>query len=433
MKLNKKYLLPVGIVAGTALLISFITSNPPSAKRGRPAQSNQIVVEAQTLVPQRYQVVVESFGTVKPRTQSSLVTQVSGQIMSISPNFREGGIFKKGEVLVQLDDRDYQAEVKIARASVFSAQQALIEEEARGQQALTDWKRLGNGDTPTDLVLRKPQLEAAKASLMSAQAQLEVKEIALERSQIVAPFDGRVLTKNADVGQVVSSNAELASIYATDYVEIRLPINNSDLALMTLPESYQAKGDIEVAFKSSLVGNQVWNGNVIRSEAAIDNSSQQLYVVAHINKPFEVSDQQPMPIKIGQYLTANIAGNELKDAIVIPNNTIYQGSYVYLVNKGTILRKDINILWQNSEEAIIDQGLNAGDQLVLTSLGQVSSGTKVAIMGEQKNKRKGEGKPLRLSQTNADSESKRAQGKPSEVKRGKGNGGSNKGQAEANL
>lgn len=380
--INKKYLLPVAIISLTILVIYFITSNPPQTKRGRGAPTTQLVVETQTLEPQRYQVAVESFGTVTPRTQSSLVTQVSGQILDISPNFRAGGTFKQGEVLVKLDDRDYQADVKIARAAVFSAQQSLEEEKARSKQALTDWNRLSNGETPTDLVLRKPQLEAAKASLMSAQAQLEVKEIALERSQIIAPFDGRVLEKNVDLGQVVSSNTQLATVYATDYVEVRLPINNNDLALMTLPESYQATKSIDVSFNSTLVGSQRWQGKVIRSEAAIDNASQQLYVVAQINQPFEVSNEQPVPIKIGQYLTANIAGNTINDALVIPNNTIYQGSYVYIVEDNKVYRREINILWQNNQEAIVDSGLTAGDELVLTSLGQVSSGTKVAVMGD---------------------------------------------------
>ena len=427
MKLNKKYLWPIGIVAATVFLINFITSNPPNAKRGRPAQSNQITVETKEIVPQEYQVVIESFGTVKPRTQSSLVTQVSGQILYVSPNFREGGTFKQGDILVKLDDRDYQADVKIAQASVFSAQQTLAEEKARSQQALTDWNRLGNGETPTDLVLRKPQLEAAKASLMSAQAQLEMKEIALERSQIIAPFNGRVLTKNVDLGQVVSTNTQLASIYATDYVEVRLPINNNDLVLVTLPEAYQANEAIDVAFQSSLVGNQTWRGEVIRSEAAIDDTSQQLYVVAQINQPFTVNDQQPVPIKIGQYLTANIAGKTLDNAIVIPNNTIYQGSYVYVVRDDKLFRQSIEILWQNSDEALIEQGLNTGDQLVMTSLGQVSSGTKVAIVGDKSNRKPKRNQQLKLSSTQGSE-----QAKPERRQKPEG-GGQRKRQQEANL
>lgn len=381
-KMNKKYLIPVAIVAVVVTVIVLITSNPPTSKRGGKKPISNVMVETRQLQSADYHVEVSSFGVVKPRTQSSLVTQASGQILSISPNFREGGFFNKGEVLVQLDDRDYLAEVKIAQAGILQAKQSLQEEQARVEQALIDWKRLGNGREPTELVLRQPQLAAAQAAMLSSQAQLDKALLALERTKVVAPFDGRILEKNVDVGRVVSTNAQLATIYATDYVEIRLPINNRDLALVDLPE--QGKRAVAaVQFQSDLIGVQSWQGQLDRTEGAIDNSSQQLYVVAQIDDPFSYQSQKQMPLKIGQYLTAKIAGKVLPNAIVIPTKAIYQGSYVYVVQEGKLLRTEVRILWQNSQDAVIASGLTAGDDLVLTPLGQVSSGTPVSIAGAQ--------------------------------------------------
>ncbi len=380
--MNKKYLIPVGIIAVAVIAIATITFNPPSTKRGKPMAIAPMSVETLTLTPQDYQIQVSSFGVVKPRTQSSLVTQASGQILTISPNFREGGFFEKDEVLVQLDDRDYQAEVKIAEAGLLLARQQLLEEQARTNQALVDWQRLSNGREPTALVLREPQLAAARAAMLSNQASLEKANLALERTQVVAPFSGRILEKHVDVGRVVSTNAQLATIYATDYVEIRLPINNSDLALVELPE--QGKSVVaKVSFESDLIGLQKWEGQLIRTEGAIDSNSQQLYVVAQIDDPFDYQSNQKMPLKIGQYLTANIAGKKLSQVLVIPTKSIYQGSYVYVVNDGVLLRKDVSIRWQNSQDSVVRAGLNNGDELVTTSLGQVSSGTPVTIMGAE--------------------------------------------------
>ncbi|WP_228768527.1 efflux RND transporter periplasmic adaptor subunit [Shewanella sp. TC10] len=389
--MNKKYLVPVAIIAAVVIAIALITSNPPTSKRGGKKPSANVTVEALQIQLQDYQIEVSSFGVVKPRTQSSLVTQASGQILSINSKFREGGFFKKGDVLVQLDDRDYLAEVKITQAGLLQAQQGLQEEQARVEQALIDWKRLGNGREPTDLVLRKPQLAAAQASMLSNQAQLDKALLALERTKIVAPFDGRILEKNVDVGRVVSTNAELATIYATDYVEIRLPINNKDLALVDLPE--QGKRAVApVQFESDLIGSQNWQGQLDRTEGAIDSSSQQLYVVAQIDEPFSYQSQKQMPLKIGQYLTAKIEGKVLKGAIVIPTKSIYQGSYVYVVEDGKLLRKEVTTLWRNSQDAVISSGLQADDNLVTTSLGQVSSGTPVSIAGAAK--------PMRASSEN---------------------------------
>ncbi|MFC1518526.1 efflux RND transporter periplasmic adaptor subunit [Pseudomonadota bacterium] len=378
--MNKKYLIPVSIVAVAVATIMVITSNPPTTKRGKPMAVAAMSVETQVLKPQDYQIQVSSFGVVKPRTQSSLVTQASGQILSISPNFREGGFFETGEVLVELDDRDYQAEVKIAESGLMLARQQLLEEQARTNQALADWQRLSNGREPTSLVLREPQLAAARAAMLSNQAKLEQANLALERTQVVAPFSGRILEKHVDVGRVVSTNSQLATIYATDYVEIRLPINNSDLALVELPE--QGKSVVaKVSFESDLIGLQKWEGQLIRTEGAIDSNSQQLYVVAQIDDPFDYRANQQMPLKIGQYLTANIAGKKLSQAIVIPTKAIYQGSYVYVVNDGKLLRREVTIRWQNSQDSVVRTGLKSGDELVITSLGQVSSGTPVTVVG----------------------------------------------------
>jgi len=391
----KKILLPVVIIITTVALMMFIFNNPPTSNRSKPSKSPQMTVETTQLTPQTYQVMIQSFGTVQPRTQSILFAQVSGQINSVSNQFRAGGFFEQGDVLVTLDDRDHRAEVNIAQASLMSAEQNLQEESARVKQAQADWKRLGNGETPNALVLRQPQYEAAKAQVLSAQALLAKVNLSLERTKIVAPYAGRILKKQVDIGQVISSNTQLADIFAVDYVEIRLPIKNKDLALMQLPEEYRNANQqsdnndsidanvSNVVITSDLIGKQVWQGKIIRTESAIDEMSQQLYVVAQIIRPYDSEHNQAAQIKIGQYVTAQIIGREIESALVIPSKTIYQGSYVYIVENGLLMRKEVTLGWQNGTESIVTAGLNAGDELVLTSLGQVSSGTPVAIAGQE--------------------------------------------------
>lgn len=390
----KKLLLPISLIVVTAAIIFFIRENPPTSKREKPSKAAQMTVVTTTLMPQNYQVIVQSFGTVKPRTQSVLFAQVSGQINKVSKQFRAGGFFEQGDILIELDDRDLRAEVKIAQASLFSAEQNLQEEGARVKQAEADWRRLGNGKTPNALVLRQPQYEAAKAQVFSAEALLDKAKLSLERTKIIAPYAGRVLNKSVDIGQVISSNTQLADIFAVDYVEIRLPIKNKDLPLMKLPEEYrnaheesEAQGNeslvmSNVVISSDLMGEQFWQGKIVRTESAIDEVSQQLYVVAQIIRPYDSEYNKGAQIKMGQYVTANITGREVENALVIPSSAIYQGSYVYIVKDNLLMRKDIQLGWQNGTESIVIKGLVAGDELVLTSLGQVSSGTPVAIAGK---------------------------------------------------
>ena len=161
---QKKFILPALIILSTALLLWLINTNPPKSQRGSASKKPLVNVEVQTLALQPHQVMVESFGVVRPRVQSLLISQASGQITYVNDNFREGGFFKKGDVLLTLDDRDHKALVKSAQANVLVAKQNLQEEQARAKQAATDWKRLGNGEKANNLVLREPQLAAAKRS-----------------------------------------------------------------------------------------------------------------------------------------------------------------------------------------------------------------------------------------------------------------------------
>ena len=378
-----KHTRPVLILAVLLGLAVLATVFAPEPQRRTPQREARMLVETVRLSPSSFVVEVESYGTVQPVVQSLLVAQVSGQVTGVASNFREGGFFRAGDVLVEVDARDYEANVKVAEAGVMDARQKLQEEQARAQQAAKDWERLSKGEPPGDLVLRKPQVLAAEARLVSASANLDKARLELERTQIVAPFDGRVLSKSVDLGQVVSRNAPLGEVYATDAVEVRLPIRNHDLNFVDLPEHYVDGADTDTApvvtIESSLMPGQSWQGRVVRTESAIDERARQLHVVAQLDNPFARTEDGGTPVKIGQYVTALIAGKTLPDAITIPVTSIYQGSYVYVVEDGALFRREIDLAWQNEERAIVSAGLSAGEELIVTPMGQVISGTPVRV------------------------------------------------------
>jgi len=387
MILKTKKFIPIAIFGALISIAMLIRMNPPESPQ-RPAFGGpSMTVETTTVKPLDYQVMLQSYGTVQPRTRSMLVAQVGGQIVEINEGVRNGGFFEKGDVLGQIDPRDYEADVQIAQASLADAKQALAEANSRSYQAREDWKRLGNEGEPSDLVLRIPQLEAARARVDSADSALTKAKLDLERTRIVAPFAGRVIRQLVDLGQVVGNNTQLAEIYATDVIEIRLPLRNRDLGFIDLPESYRYSdadndGGIEAVIKSDLIGEEKWRAKLVRTEGAIDESARQLHVIAQIDDPFGPRSEGRAPLKIGQYVTAEVEGKLLPRVLVIPNNTIYQGTYVYTAEEGVLRRKDIEIAWQNDFEAIVSSGLEPGAQLVTTPLGQVTSGIRVSILGE---------------------------------------------------
>ncbi len=384
-----RFIPPIAVlgVAAAICYVIFVTEPEP---RKMPIRENLPEVTIQRLQPVDYQVLLKSQGTVNARTESTLVSEVRGKVTSIFPAFRAGGFFEEGEVLLEIDPRDYQLAVTIAEAALARARLALAEEEARAYQAKIDWERMNPNETATDLVLRQPQLNEAKANVAAAIAQLENARLDLERTRIAAPYAGRVLSKNADVGQFVSPGNNLASIYAVDYAEIRLPLNERQLSFFQIPEIYrdsnpQAENQPPVILTYSQ-GNQSyqWPARIVRSEGAFDTRSRQLFVIAQVDNPYiKQADNRP-PLKVGSFVQAEIQGDLLKDVFVIPRELYRKNEYIVMIRPDdTLERREIVPLWADDENLIAREGFKAGDRVCLTPLRFPSDGMKVKVVGYQ--------------------------------------------------
>lgn len=414
-------LLPlIALIGIFFLVIAVLISTRPKADRSFTPPDAQVSISTETLTFTPYTVHIQSYGLVQPRIQTQLTAQVGGKVDFIAESFRDGGFFEAGETLIAIEQADYLIALTAAEASYLEAEQALLEEQARAEQARLDWERSGRSGTPAPLVLRTPQVAAAKARLKAAEANLAGAKLDLSRTKITAPYNGRVLAKHVDIGNVISPNSALADIYATDAVEVKLPIRNNEIDLLQLPETYRVASQPtaelpKVTLVSDLVEQSRWEGAIVRTSGAIDADSRQIYVIAKIDDPFGAKAVNRTPLKIREYVTAVIEGKTLPQAIVIPNKTIYQGTYVYLYRNGQVHRQPVTVLWQNQSDAIIAEGLTEGDQLVITPLGQVASGTRVKLKGaaEHSQSASGEEKQKRRQarNTEASPKSKTAQTK----------------------
>ena len=249
-----------------------------------------------------------------------------------------------------------------------------------------DWKQLGK-PAPA-LGLRKPQIAAARADLLSAEAQLERARIDLERTRIRAPYDGRVLEQNADVGQFVTVGADLGRIYATDYVEIRLPLSSRELEFVDLPEHFRDDpADAAIPAGPSVVltarfgrTEYQWQGRVVRSEGAVDTSSRQLYVVAQVDAPYARGAGGRPPLRIGQFVEAEIAGRRLDDVMVLPAAALREGGEVLVVDEASRLqRRPVDVVWADRDQVVDGAGLAPGDLVATTPMSVAANGTMVAV------------------------------------------------------
>ena len=229
-------------VIGAAGLAAFtmIRNRPPVEVQAPVFTPPGVRVEEVTLrdVP----LIVTSQGTVRPRTESQLVSEIAGRVTAVAASFAEGGFFESGDVLVTIDPFDYQQAVVSARSKLAQARLRLAQEEAEADVAVREWEALGRGD-PRALTLREPQLEEARASVAGAEAGVERAQRDLERAEIVAPYAGRIRQKDVDVGQFVRVGDVVATVYAVDVAEVRLPLPDEQLAYLDLPLSYRGGPD----------------------------------------------------------------------------------------------------------------------------------------------------------------------------------------------
>jgi RND family efflux transporter MFP subunit len=360
-----------------------------------------IEVETATLRPRSFTIVLDSQGTVSARTESSLIPQVSGEITRISDNFRDGGFFTEGESLMEVDSRDYRTSLTVAEANLAAVRVRLAEEEAQTSQAQEDWARLGEGEAPTDLVLRVPQLALARANVKAAEARLAEAKRDLQRTRITAPYDGRVLRKNVDVGQVVSPGAVLAEVYAVDYAEIRLPLTTAEYAFLDIQPVVRGEAavsiDLPVTLSTEFAQDTInWQGRIVRVEGAIDTRSRQLFVVAQVDDPYGPGHEQPL--KVGLFVEARIEGSVLEDVYVLPRTSFREASYILTLDaENRIRRVEVNPVWMDSEVIVFRHSeLRPGTLITITPIPLAIDGMRVQpIDGEGGGSRSNGGKGKR--------------------------------------
>ena len=376
MNLLLKVLFPVLALIGSALIAKTILDNRPEPRK-RPQFPSVQAVDAITLSKSNYPVVINTQGTVRPTQSSTLVAEVTGTVTNVSENFVLGGRFSKGDVLIQIDERDYAIALTQANANLAQASAALQEEIARGQMAKSEWESLRSGEQASPITLRVPQLAAARANRDAASAQVERAKLDLERTKLLAPFNGQVSELAVDQGQFVSRGARLGQIYSNQSVDVRLPLTSRQLTFLDIPSSGSVPQsqlpNIELAGIVAGV-EQSWTGKVIRAEG-VDASTQQLNVIARVASPFAPGKA---PLRIDQYVEAKIAGRVLEDVFVLPREALREDREVLLVNKDNQLeRREVIVVWADEQSATISDGLEVGDVLVTTPLSTVTNGTPV--------------------------------------------------------
>ena len=333
-------------------------------------------------------VRVTGFGSIKAKRSVGLVPQVSGRVVARSPQLEPGAYITAGEVLVEIEDTDYVLAVEQARSNVAQTEYNLAQAEEEAQVARREWDRVGaagfggeEGSEPTPLVLHEPQLKLARANLDASRATLRQAEVNLERTILSAPFDGRVLKADIDVGQFLAMGQPVGSIYATDIAEVTVPVADADLAWITV--GYRGNGGVPVTVSAEFAGaRHSWQGRAMRLGGAVDSRSRMVPVVVEIADPYVREGNRPALVE-GMFVKVTFTAPPPAGAVVIPRPALRPGDQVWVVDSSSKLRlRDVTVARAGIDQAVISSGLAVGERICTSNLQYVTDGMAVRVEGE---------------------------------------------------
>ena len=375
-------ILIVGVIITTMLFVF-----RPKAEK-KIADIKPPAVEVVTAIYQSIHIPVYSQGNVEAKTRINLAAEVVGRIVEVSSLLSDGEEFGAGDVLLRIDDSDYKLAMTRADAQVAAAQQVLARTEAEAEQARFDLQRMGRSESETStFALKLPHLKEARARLKAAQADLAIAELQLKRTTVRAPFDGRVISKKVGVGQYVSPGQVIAEIYATEKMEVRLPLTQPQLALIDLPNATNKTHEQNVLLAAVLAGEKLgWNGRIVRSESIIDMRNQLLYAVVEIDTSEVNKNESALNASLltpGLFVRAVIKGKQLKDVVVLPRGALRYGDEVWLLDENNTLRKQkVHVLHKDDSSVYIDTGIAENKKVITSALDFAVDGMALSLIND---------------------------------------------------
>lgn len=357
-----KLLLVIAVLAiGWVIMSYFMGSKVEATKQERKEMVPS--VEVVTINAGDYKVKIAAQGQVEATTMTTIVSEVAGAITYVSPKLKAGGHFLEGEKLVEVSRADYQVQLEQNRAAVADAELQVAQEEARAEQALRDWRRLGRSGEPSALVKREPQLKSARARLLAAKALVVKAEEDLAKTVVDAPYACFVQSSFVDKGGYLAPTGRIASIYAAGKVQVRLPLSLEDVGY--LPKDLVG---VRVLVSADLgKEKQTWSGHVVRTEGVIDRATHTMMTVVEVSASEDDLRFKVPPL--GMFVLGTFEGKQFKGVMSVPRVAIRNGGQVWSVSSDNTLEvREVEIERSERDSVIVVNGLDYGARVVVSPI-----------------------------------------------------------------
>lgn len=332
-------------------------------------------VTVNVIAPERRDVGVELFanGSVTPVRTVNLHPQTVTTIREV--HIREGQFVKEGQLMFSLDDRADMANVARAEAQVArdSATLADLERQYKRSQELVAQNFLAQ--SALDSLLS--QVEAQRALVQSNQAAARATQVSASYTTIRAPMTGRVGAIDVHPGTLVQMSTSLTTITQLDPINVSFTLPESTLGALL---AAQKQGNVEVRVNPG--SNNQEAEPVVGRLSFIDNAVDPQAGTIRVKGEFS---NQATTLWPGQYVTANVVVQTLKNAVVIPQTAIItatNGTFVYVLGEGNAARQvPVQRVYAFGDRAAVT-GLKGDEQVITEGKQNLRPGGKVRLAGK---------------------------------------------------
>lgn len=371
------------LLAAVAVTLVIFSTEPKATSEGATRES-AMLVEVSGVERGDYQPLVVATGVVIPAQEVMISPRVSGQVVHRSEAFTPGGFVSKGQSLLMIDPADYKNRLQMRKSELLQAKADLEMEMGRQHVAMQDYQLVEEGLIGENkaLVLREPQLNAAKSRVESAEAAVKQAELDLERTTIRAPFDAHILSRDVALGSQVSLGENLGRLVGMDVYWVEATIPLAKLHWLSFPGDDGEKGSpVKIRSRTAWRADEFRSGYLYKLVGALESQTRLARVLVEVNDPLV---QQPAseglpPLMIGAFLKTEIEGKKLEDVIRLNRDYLRQNETVWVMEDGKLRIRDVEIIFRDEHYAYITDGLYEDDQVVTTNLSTVVDGAALRV------------------------------------------------------
>jgi RND family efflux transporter MFP subunit len=369
------------IILSSIAIAFFFSKTQPKAKKTKPPRL-PVVVDITRAVTGSHQIVISAMGTVIAEKEVELKSPLTGEIIEVSPEFIPGGLFAKGDTILRIDPADYQLNVKRTESLLKSAEAALAIEMGHQSVAKKEFDIINqtsvNKINNSDLALRKPYLDKAKAQLEIARTEYDQAVLNYTRTIIQAPFNAVVINRSVNKGSNVSSQSVIGTFAGTDawWVEISVPVEQ--LKWLTIPSQKVKNGSrVDIFTKNGTV----WHGEIIRLTGSLSNQSRMAKLIARIDFPLQTNQDIPdaTPLLLGSYVSVSIHGHTVDNVTAISRALVRDNDTIWVYDEGVLSIRHPRIIWKDRKIILAETDIKDGEAIVISNLFAPVDGMKLRL------------------------------------------------------